>query len=127
MMKQFDIREFVKAAGGEDQVIITAEMPYKGVAVPGMGLCLTDSETKPQMCMIHRDNRRNKDLYTLDGTYKLEIISLETGFTSKYYQSGFNTMVNEGQIKVEMKPAFFKPEDVNPDISQIIDLNLEKA
>lgn len=30
----FNIHEFVAAAGGEDQVIITAEMPYSGIAVP---------------------------------------------------------------------------------------------
>lgn len=117
----FNIKAFVKVAGGEDQVIITAEMPYKGIAVPHMGMCLTDSDTRPQMCMLYRDPRREGgDLYNLDGNYKLEIISLETGFKQKYYQCDFNSLVDRGSIKVELKPAFFEPEDVQPDLSGIM-------
>lgn len=117
----FNIKDFVKAAGGEDRVIITADMPYKGIAVPAMGICLTDSDKRPQMCMLYRDpNREGGDLYNLDGNYKLEIISLETGFKQKFYQSDFNSLVEHGSIKVEVKPAFFNPENVKPDLSGIM-------
>lgn len=119
-MNSFDIHEFVKDAGGEDQVIITAEMPYKGIGVPHMRFCLTDSDTRPQMCMLYRDPKKElSDLYNLDGNYKLEIISLETGFKQKYYISDFNSLVIRGYIKVEVKPAFFDPDTVKTDLSGI--------
>jgi len=93
-------------AGGSHNLIFTIPMAYCAHAI-GPIILKDSSRKRDQKCLLDpRNTWFDKEIWD---QYKLKVQSIETGFIETFYTSDFLSLINEGTIKVELRPAFYIP------------------